>query len=430
MSKSQKTANDKAWEILFERHKILEEVEKNGFFEIASGQINQERESRLMAKFDHSVNLPEIFRDNHLSILPISRSKYVIGKFDTHLKVKYDSKIEVIPFEFPPGIESIDYTNLYSESSALHCAFTIGIIDDLFGEKTAYTVSGRMSTEAFDFNIINSIANKPYSIKVKNSQCEIDAGFESNNYFLLIEAKNYAIDDFLIRQLYYPYRLWSKKMAKKVIPVLMTYSNDLFSFFIYEFSNDEDYNSLKLREQKNYTIAPEEIQRSDVDRVFNNIKVIAEPDFSLPQANKFERIVDLLSLLLERDLTTDDITENYQFDRRQTGYYTNAGLYIGLIEKDKSSLTKKPIFRLTSEGRSILHKRPKLKYLDLINKILEKKVFYLVFELTLKQGDIPPKDAICKIILENRPDINDTTIKRRYSTVRGWISWIWNQIPD
>ena len=118
MSRSQPTANDKAWEILFERHKILEEVEKNGFFEIASGQINQERESRLMAKFDHFVNLPDIFRENDLSILPISRSKYVIGKFDAHFKVKYDSEIEVIPFEFPPGIESIDYTNLYSESSA------------------------------------------------------------------------------------------------------------------------------------------------------------------------------------------------------------------------------------------------------------------------------------------------------------------------
>jgi len=430
MSRSQPTANDKAWEILFERHKILEEVEKNGFFEIASGQINQERESRLMAKFDHSVNLPDIFRDNDLSILPISRSKYVIGKFDTHFEVKYDSEIEVIPFEFPPGIESIDYTNLYSESSALHCAFNIGIIDDLFGEKTAYTVSGRMSTESFDFNIINSLANKAYSIKVKNSQCEIDAGFESNNYFVLIEAKNYAIDDFLIRQLYYPYRLWSKKMAKKVIPVLMTYSNDIFSFFIYEFSNDENYNSLKLREQKNYTIAPEEIQRSDVDLVLNNIKVIAEPDVPFPQADRFERVVDLLSLLLERDLTKDDITENYEFDRRQTDYYTNAGLYIGLIENYKDSLTKKVTFCLTSEGRSILHKRPKLKYLELINKILERQVFYLVFQLALKLGGIPPKDAICKIISENRPDINDTTIKRRYFTVQGWIYWIWNQIQD
>lgn len=430
MSKIKKTANDRAWETLFETHKILEEVARNGCFEIEAAQINKQRESRLMAKFDHSVNLPDIFRENHLSILPISRSKYVIGKFDTHFEVKYDTETEVIPFEFPSGIESIDYTNLYSESSALHCAFNIGIIDDVFGEKTAYTVSGRMSTESFDFNIINSFANKPYSIKVKNSQCEIDAGFESNNYFVLIEAKNYAIDDFLIRQLYYPYRLWSKKMAKKVIPVLMTYSNDIFSFFIYEFSNDEDYNSLKLREQKNYTIAPQEIQRSDVDRVFNNIKVIAEPDVPLPQADKFERVVDLLSLLLERDLTKDDITENYEFDRRQTDYYTNAGLYIGLIENYKDSLTKKVTFRLTSEGRSILHKRHKLKYLDLINKILERQVFYLVFQLALKQGEIPPEDAICKIISENRSDINLTTIKRRYSTVRGWIFWILSQIKD
>ena len=430
MSKTKKTANDRAWETLFETHKILEEVARNGCFEIEAAQINKQRESRLMAKFDHSVNLPDIFRDNDLSILPISRSKYVIGKFDIHFEVKYDSEIEVIPFEFPPGIESIDYTNLYSESSALHCAFNIGIIDDLFGEKTAYTVSGRMSTESFDFNIINSLANKAYSIKVKNSQCEIDAGFESNNYFVLIEAKNYAIDDFLIRQLYYPYRLWSKKITKKVIPVLMTYSNDIFSFFIYQFSNDKDYNSLQLITQKNYTIAPEEIQRSDVDRVFNNIKVIAEPDVPLPQADKFERIVDLLSLLLERDLTTDDITENYEFDRRQTDYYINGGVYLGLIEKDKTSLIKKPKLRLTSEGRSILQKRPKLKYLDLINKILEKKVFYLVFELTLKQGEIPPEDAICKIISENRPDIKDTTIKRRKSTVRAWIFWILSQIKD
>jgi hypothetical protein len=166
MKKIKKTANDKAWEKLFETHKILEEVARNGFFEIESDQINKQRQSRLMAKFDHSVNLPDIFRANHLSILPISRSKYVIGKFDTHFEVKYDSEIEVIPFEFPPGIESRDYTNLYSEISALHCAFNIGIIDDLFGEKTAYTVSGRMSTKSFDFNIINSFANKPYSIKV------------------------------------------------------------------------------------------------------------------------------------------------------------------------------------------------------------------------------------------------------------------------
>jgi hypothetical protein len=107
MSQSNKTANDIAWETLFERHQIVEQVVNNGFFEIESAQINKERESRLMAKFDHSVNLPHIFRHNQLSILPISRSKYVIGKFDTHFKVEYDREIEVTAFPFPSEIESI-----------------------------------------------------------------------------------------------------------------------------------------------------------------------------------------------------------------------------------------------------------------------------------------------------------------------------------
>ena len=55
------TKNDEAWEKLFERYQILEEVNKNDCFKIQASQINQERESRLMAKFDHVVNLPKIF---------------------------------------------------------------------------------------------------------------------------------------------------------------------------------------------------------------------------------------------------------------------------------------------------------------------------------------------------------------------------------
>ncbi|NEN91174.1 MAG: translation elongation factor, partial [Okeania sp. SIO3H1] len=336
------TKNDVAWEKLFEKYQILEEVNKNGFLKIEASQINQERESRLMAKFDHVVNLPEIFKDNFLSILPISRSQYIIGHFNIHLPVKYHSKLESIPWQFPREIETIDYTNLYSESSALLCAFNIGIIDDLVGSKTKFTVSGRMSTGTFDFYIKNSINNQAYSINVANSQCEIDAGFETDDCLILIEAKNYKVEDFLIRQLYYPYRLWSKKIGKRIVPVLMTYSNDIFSFFIYEFVDISDYNSITLIENKNYVIASEKIQRSDIDLLLAQIKIIPEPPkIPFPQANKFERLIDLISLLLENDLTSDEITENYQFDERQTYYYTSAGKYLELITKQGKSFTCK-----------------------------------------------------------------------------------------
>jgi hypothetical protein len=422
--------NDIAWETLFQRYSILEIIDQQGYFEIEATKINEERESRLMAKFDHSVNLPQIFKDHNLSILPISRSKYIIGCFDAYLNVEYSTDIEPIDIEFPSYIESIDYTNLYSEASAISCAFNIGIINDLLGEETFFTLSGRMSSGCFDFKIKNYLNNQSYPISVINSQCEIDAGFESENYLILIEAKKYQVDDFLIRQLYYPYRLWSQKITKKVIPILMTYSNDIFSFFIYEFQNESDYNSIRLIEQKNYIIAPEEITQQDVSDIFATITLIPEPSKPFPQANNFERVIDLLSLLVERDLTRDEITENYQFDQRQTEYYTSSGRYLGLIEKYKAVGTGDITFRLTQEAREILSKRQKNKYLSLIRKILEYQVFYTVFELNLSRGKMPSKGEICEIIVSSRAELSKKTPGRRKSTVSNWIDWIFRQIQD
>lgn len=382
-----------------------------------------------MAKFDHHVNLPKIFRDNHLSILPISRSKYIIGYFNTYCKVEYSSKVEAKPVDFPLDIESIDYTNLYSESSALHFAFNTGIINDLAGEETFFTVSGRMSTNKFSFNIKSAVNNYSYLVDVVNSQCEVDAGFEGRNTFLLIEAKNYLVDDLLIRQLYYPYRLWSSKLRKKVIPILMTYSYDELSFFIYKFRDDLDYNSLTLVEQKNYVIGPEEIERDDVFDVFSKLRLVVEPNgVPFPQADKFERMVDLLSLLVEKDLARDEITENYQFDARQTQYYTDACRYIGLIVKYRNPLTKEVNFYLTDEGKLILRKRHKKKYLALIRKILQHGVFYKVFELAVNNGEIPSGDEVCRVMTESGLDIGDSTIKRRSRTVQKWVEWVWSQI--
>jgi len=50
--KTKKTKNDEAWEKIFERYGVLDEISKMGYFKIDSQAINEFRESRLMAKFD------------------------------------------------------------------------------------------------------------------------------------------------------------------------------------------------------------------------------------------------------------------------------------------------------------------------------------------------------------------------------------------
>ncbi|MBA3920574.1 MAG: translation elongation factor [Nostocaceae cyanobacterium] len=430
------TNNDVAWEQLFEDHAILSAISETGFFEIDSLAINKYRESRLMANFEHHANLPKIFKEYDLSILPISRNRYIMGHFDTYFKVNYQPDVEITSFEFPSSIQRINDTNLYSENSALSCAFNTGIIQDLLNnEETFYTVAGRMSTGSFSFGINNknNTDNSPYHISVNNSQCEIDAGFESESYFLLVEAKLYDVEDFLIRQLYYPYRLWSSKISKKIIPAFMTYSNlnNKFSFFLYEFENILNYNSLRLIAQKDYIIEPENIKRIDILSAFSRITPIAEPiDIPFPQADKFERVVDLLTLLLDRELTKNEIASKYQFDLRQVDYYTNAAKYLGLVDNFFDLSTKEKTFRLTGEGKNLLNQKSKTKILSLIRKILDHEVFYKTFEFTLKNEKVPNNQETCTIISSCNLGISSSTIDRRATTVRRWIEWIWSLFND
>ena len=76
--------NKRAISELFEKYNILEEINNNGYFKITAKQINEYREARLMTKFDNSANLPELFKDNKLAILPITSNSYMIAKFQTY----------------------------------------------------------------------------------------------------------------------------------------------------------------------------------------------------------------------------------------------------------------------------------------------------------------------------------------------------------
>ena len=416
------TKNDIAWSQIFEKYAVLEEIKKNGVYKISSMQINEFREARLMAKFDHRKNLPKIFKENKLSILPISRGDYLISQFEAYENLE-DKETEIIRISFPTHIESIDYENITSESAALSCAYVSGILADFVEEEILPTVSGRMSSGKFDFNI-RSKSGTYMQIAVDNAQVEIDGGYEGLETFSLIEAKNSLSDDFIIRQLYYPYRLWKNKVSKKIKPIFMTYSNGIFTFYEYEFQDPEHYNSLILVKQKKYSIEDTEINLNDILEVYNRTSVVEEPEIPFPQADSFKRIINLCELLNERGLTRDEITENYDFDPRQTNYYTDAGRYLGLIKKRKEG--NEVIFSLTNEGQRLFKLKYKPRQLKFVELIFSHKVFREVFELWLKYSDAPNKREIVNIMKHNNlyNIESESTYERRASTVSGWINWI------
>ena len=414
---------EQAWEFLFDRHHVVDRVNADGLFRISAAEINTVKEARLMAKFDQSSQLPQIFQKNKMSILPVTRGEYVIGRFAAHKRVVYPA-VRPTPVEIP-DLQTLDYTNLYSEASALLFAYNSGIIKDIMDSANiAFTVNGRMSSGSFEYSIEDSLNSRNTSkIYVQNAQVEIDAGYESADAFCICEAKNVAAEEILIRQLYYPYRLWEAKISKPVIPVFLVFSNDIFHAFVYEFEDIYNYNSIKLLTHKAYTFADEDILLSEVINIWRTITHCTEPQVTFPQADSFERILDLMSVLAEGALTRDEVTLKYEFDERQTNYYISACEYLGFIERDKNTEGER-VYQLSAEAHNIMSLRHKLKILALVKKVLNCPVFHKVFGLAIKSGELPDKRTICEIMSASNLSINHTTIERRASTVHGWLDWV------
>lgn len=412
--------NQAAWEILFKRHKILEEVENKGVCYISAKQIKREREPRLMAKFDHTINLPKIFADNRLSILPITRGDYAIAHFDAYHTFEPVSN-DINRVAMPPYIQSINSNNIPSEAIALNCAIATGIIADFTGDIDIIpTVSGRMGSGNFDFNIRDALTDRQLTVDVSNSQIEIDAAYEGVNYLSLLEAKRDISEDFLVRQLYYPYRVWQSRVTKPVKPIFLVYSNGIYHLYEYEFTNPNEYSSVRLIKQKNYSIEDTEITIEDIINVLDNVKLESEPQYvPFPQANSFERVINLCELLNgSGEYDRDKITHNYDFDARQTNYYVAAGVYLGLI-KPRS-------FKLTDSGAAILQLNYKQRQLAYCQRILSHKAFYEVTKLYFERGQMLDESEIVSIMKDsNLYNISsESTFSRRASTVKKWVEWI------
>ena len=418
-----KSKNDIAWEAIFEEYRILDRLAKNDRVSISSMEINEFREARLMTKFDHRSQLPELFVEHKLSILPTSRGTYEIGAFETFCDFNKED-VEIVPVNFPTFLESIDYKDITSESIAINCVFISKILHDFTGEENLFpTVSGRMSSSLFDF-AINS-KQKTFRINVENSQIEIDGGFEGDNSLNLIEAENYISDDFLIRQLYYPYRLWSDKIVKRVRPIFLTYSNGIFDLREYEFTNPELYNSIRLLQHKKYALQERDINIENIQNILDNVQVTKEPELPFPQADSFERVINLCELLKQKGfISKEDITHNYDFDHRQTDYYSNAAKYLGLIEGRCEN--QQIGCTLTQDGIRIFNLPIVERQLEFVRLILSRAAFKNTLKLYFDKGDVPTKDEVIEIMKDARLYNIDSeqTYRRRASTVISWINWI------
>lgn len=426
MVKNSISTND-AWKYLIKKYNILEQIKENGYFIIKASQIKEVKEPRLMAKWDSYESLPEVFTKNNINILPNSRSSYVLGKFDLYHEIPelQESVTQMDKVELP-NYESIDISNISTESNAINVLVLSGILNDFLGvQNNVVTFNGRMGTGAFSFKV-NTFCEQKIDVYVNNAQCEIDSGFENDESIVIMEAKNVVHKDFHVRQLYYPFRLWCSKVKKPIRLVFSVYSNMIFRLFEYRFKDINDYSSIELVQCKNYSLQDTSISIDELINVKDNVVVSTDDnmintDIPFVQANSMERVISLLENLYDNPMTTLEIAELMNFDVRQSDYYYNAGRYLGLFKKISDD--KGRYVTLTTLGNSVFKLNYKDRQLKLVELILKHKIFYEVFSDSIKNSEISGKTFV-EALMRRFNVCNEGQIQRRASSVIGWMRWM------
>lgn len=426
-----------AWQVLIDKYDISTEISNNGFFKISASQIKEVKEPRMMAKWDSSEQLPNSLKKNKINLLPDSRSSYILSDFLLYQElpkvvehVKNMAKVEL------PDLQTIDVDNITSEANAINVLQISGILEDFLEldlDDVLYaTFNGRMSSGKFDFKV-DTRRQIQLKVDVDRAQIEIDGGFESEHCVVVLEAKNVLHEDFHIRQLYYPYRLWESKVDKPVRLIFSIYTNKIFRLMEYRFKEKENYSSIELVRTKNYSLEDTSITLDEIKDVYDSIKdteVISDNmnvEDSVPfiQADNFERIVSLLENMYENPMTSEEIIELMKFTTRQRDYYFNAGKYLGLFQKLKEDKVRK--YGLTNIGVAVYKKSYKERQLELVKLILSHRIFRDLFGEILETGVIPDKGRVVELELEYNVCSIDVA-SRRATSVISWLNWIFNLV--
>lgn len=417
---------NEAWTQLFLKYEIPERVKESGFYRITAKQIKEYREPRLMAKWDSSDDLPEVLRRHKLNLLPISRSSYAISDYLLYQPFPKKPAGELTYVPTLP-LESLDFDNITSESNAINAMVLTGILDDFLGVppgETVETFNGRMGSGPLDF-YVDCFGGGRAHVLTDSTQLEIDGGFENNDSVIIMEAKNVPHPDFHVRQLYFPYLLWSGKVSKPIRLVFSQYVDSIYHLYEYTFTHHNDYSSIKLLQRRDYTFQSSAITWDDMWEVWRRTAPVTDDDESdtetpFVQADTFTTVIALMERLADGStMNSAEIAEYMEFDPRQSNYYAAAGEYLGVFERAYGEGV-----HLSDTGVDIMRKKVRERRLAILELMFRHEIFHHFFGVVYRTGQLPSREDIVEKMKLHHMCNEGSTMWRRASTVRGWLRWI------
>ena len=414
---------DTSWADLFKSKNIVKELTENNVAYISSDEIKEITkggEARLLTKFDTRESRPNLLKEHGCTIIPVKNGMYAIAVGDGyHDLEECDAAIRFSSSKID-DLQTLP-NDCKSESQAIDAIFISGILSDFLDEgNLVQTMRGRLRTKEFNCQF----SGKEFNID--GVQVEVDGGFEGDKVYI-IEAKTGVRDNFIVRQLYYPYRMWLENgVQKEIVPLFLIHSNGEFTLYEYKFNDVNDYNSIELVKNKSYTLFKHEAETEPVsfkqtafDYIFADKPIRNENRTTpFPQANDVRKVIDVILGVESGFSNKEDIAQHHDFDPRQSDYYGGAATYLGFLDHENDEYT------LTEDGVKFISLNPDERRLMVLNAMLVSPVINKSLSIFTNENRIPSSDEVADIIAEYREELGVETCKRRAGTVINWIRWI------
>jgi hypothetical protein len=403
------TKTEIAWDKIFENKKF--DVSRDLHY-ITAAEIKSisGEEARIVAKADYTSQLPKILKDNGYFLLPVENGTYAIVRGNGF----HELEAKVIPISFTSNVKFNLTTAArgMSEMQYLDYSYYSGALEKVLGLPTLYqTIRGRERSKKFDFKV------GKIPLSVSSVQLEVDSGLEGKDSIVLIEAKVNTPKDFIIRQLFYPYNHFKIiSPAKKIIPIFFTYepATKTYNFWIYEFTDQKNYNSIRLKEIRSLVInTKDEFKLEDIKPTG-----VVKYKKLIPQANDVDKIVELIFKIKEGINNHRDVAEYFKFAQRQSAYYREAAEALGLVNKKDGE------YFLTEIAEELIQLPVEQRNFFISNLLAGFPLVKQSLAILKRKGKLDNQELETLVIKNTPKEISDSTVYRRLQSLRAWLKWI------
>jgi hypothetical protein len=357
-----------------------------------------------MTKIDYEEVLPQIMKNNQLSILAIANWVYRIARTNPFIKIAPISSVEnVKKMLVRDDIYTIDPFSIKTESQILDLCGVNWILDEVFWEKSYLTIRWRIR---IDSEIGFRLNSTQYNISWV--QIEVDGGYEWASSINLVEAKIWWRGNLSIRQLLYPELFWKAHITNKEIRShVLLYERNIIRFIPFYIISNWEY-ILDSNNEKQFQFIHPEAEAFEISKV--PIKEwLLNHDAPFPQADDFDKVVSMFMYVSSWYNSKDELSKEFDIVSRQIDYYYSVLSFLGLCKNEHSdniTLSERweELSRLTKD--EILIEFAKI--------IFSSKIFHDAYKHGVDWVD--EKDF-------EKWRISGSTIKRRLQTVNSWIRY-------